>query len=77
MGGQGVLLPHLNCHVVTDVLNVDVHDFLPPGIFTSVILSLGFVLVVAGRDLAVRVHLGKSVHIAGKAGLMDVQLEQT
>jgi len=73
---NNILIEDLHSHVITDILNIDVHILTGPlGFLALIVGSLGADTLLTRVNDHVRVHLAESFGITGELGLHDVHSE--
>jgi hypothetical protein len=69
----GILIIHLNRHVVANVLNVDLESLVEDGGLASAVLSSSSKLLLASCDFAVGVHLSEGLRVTCETSFDDCQ----
>ena len=72
-----ILIVDLESNVVANILNINVESLVPDGGLSCTVLCLGFELLLACRNLDVRVHLAEGFRIACQSSLDHGQGESS
>ena len=75
--GADVLIVHLKGNVVANILDINVESLVPDGGLSGTVLCLGLELLLASRNLDVRIHLAEGLRIARQSSLDHGQGERS
>lgn len=77
VASRHVLIKDCDIHIVSDVFNVNVENFVPIRHFTLALLGLSAYFLFTSHDLSPWVHFGEPLGVTSKFGFNYVKLEQT
>ena len=73
--GGDILVEDLECHVITDVFHIDLEGLVPERRLASSLKGSGLVLLLAGSEDAVGVHLGEELGVTSELRLDHVNAQ--
>ena len=70
-----ILVHNFDCHVVADILHVDVEAFVPSGRLSCTLFRRRSMLLLAGLNDDIWVHLAKEFCVSGETRLNDFKAQ--